>query len=169
MVLLAPRIFTDDAFLIEQDFGDEIVLVSEVEDENEDNLFKSPHDFIARYVKSIRRINGAVLGHLVSPDGSTFTDLTAFSSEEEAWNFMLSRHAPAFIWSIDSGETLEDLPVVSHYSFCEESAKAIQSFVQSVDGSRLEREGNFVYAVVTSQEEAEAELRSAQFTVVEEF
>lgn len=98
-----------------------------------------------------------------SPGFLDSTEWSLFDEEKSAWAYLFSEHAASFRWTVIGDSVGITLPSSA-------AAEAACEAVQSVVGSRLERDGTFVYAMVGEDraEEARDELEADGFCVTEE-
>jgi len=95
------------------------------------------------------------------------TDWAAFPTEKEAWAHLIEFYPECFTWSVE--HTADEGSGTAHiYMPSDAAAEALVEAVQSLAGSSLERDGNFVYAsLLSNSEEIEEELTDAGFDVEE--
>ena len=162
MSFMQPRVFTANVYAVNTEVGSELVLEETV------GKNASREDF-SQYVEGeeigeVELIENAVLGHLTAPGYMDRTDFVVYNTEQEAWEDLIGIFPDAFTWSVEHSS---ENPTAHIYAACNEAAKALSEAVQSIDGSRLEVDGSFVYAVITSPEDATNELLDHGFETKE--
>lgn len=98
---------------------------------------------------------------LSAPGYMDATDWHPYPSEVEAWTALISDYPEAFAWHYDETTVHYRAPTV-------EAARAMRDYVQSVDGSCIEADGEFLYTMPNSIRTAAKELEDHGFDVVED-
>lgn len=129
-------------------------------------------DIVAKYIglESGEEISGLEikhqrwLAHLTAPGFLDQTEMDEFDTEAEAWDHLVSNHPEVFTWVVQGGTAHIYMP-------SDAASKAMVDHVQSIRGSRLERDGEFVYVPTGGgeddvEEDAEAFAEDAEAEVV---
>lgn len=94
------------------------------------------------------------------------TDWCLFNTEKEAWSYLIEQYPESFTWTIDDTTAHMYLPSTA-------AAEAMKEALQTIDGTRIESDNEFIYVAFNPEDpdapqRVQAELEAASFEVKED-
>ena len=97
---------------------------------------------------------GKWLARSSAPGYMDATDYSMFDSEQKAWSYLIDMDPSLFTWTVELTASDEEGGTAHIYMASDAAAKAMKADVQSINGSNLERDGDFVYVTLSGNGEA---------------
>ena len=104
-------------------------------------------------IESLSLEHGKWLARSSAPGYMDKTDYSMSDTEEEAWSYLIDMDPTLFTWTVELTASDEEGGTAHINMESDAAAKAMVDAVQSIDGSKLERDGDFVYVGLTGNGE----------------
>ena len=166
MAHMQPRVFKDDVYVVTTKAdGDLTIPKSDVGSHGASPDHKHFKDFVedVEDITDVALEHGKWIAYTTAPGYMDKTDYAVFDNEGEAWTYLIDFHADVFEWAVDMTASEGEGPTAHMHCETEACAKAMLAQVQSVAGSKLERDGTFVYVPADDAEKTKKELESMGF------
>jgi SAM-dependent methyltransferase len=175
---MQPQVTKGDVLVVETDDGTAYIPAGEAKQLMVMTRNSSPEEVnvaVAEFlglgedeVSDVSMESNKYLARTSAPGYMDSTDWSMFDTEQEAWEYLIDMDASVFTWTVELTASDEEGGTAHIYMDSDAAAKAMVDAVQSVDGSKLERDGDFVYVGLTGNGEAvKDELDAMGFTTEE--
>lgn len=175
---MQPQVVKDDVLVVETDDGTVYIPASEARGLMTQARTSSPEEMnsaVAEFldldtdaVLDVSIEKGKFLARASAPGYMDKTDWSMFDTEIEAWEYLIDMDASLFTWTVELTADAEEGGTAHIYMDSDAAAKAMQDAVSSLGGSKVERDGNFVYVGLTGNgEEVMQELQDMGFDTEE--
>jgi len=160
---MQAQVFKGDVLVVETDDGTSYIpgddakkLMIETRNSSPEEVNLAVEEFLGLDEGSVSDVSiakGKWLARSSAPGYMDATDYSMFDSEEEAWSYLIDMDPSLFIWTVELTASDEEGGTAHSYMESDDAAKAMKAAVQSVGGSNLERDGNFVYVALSGNGE----------------
>ncbi len=164
---MQAQVFKGDVLVVETDDGTSYIpgddakkLMVETRNASPEEVNTAVAEFLGMDEGSVSDVSiekGKWLARSSAPGYMDATDYSMFDTEQEAWSYLIDMDPSLFTWSVELTADVDDEGIggTAHiYMDSDAAAKAMVDSVQSVEGSKLERDGDFVYVGLTGNGEA---------------